>query len=86
MPRRQEPARLVEGGRDEPAVDEAWARLVTGVERDRRLVLGDALGLRQRKSEPGGVLAAAPARRIVVWRDAESLRRMVRVSQGEVLS
>src|SRR5436190_1317390 len=69
VPRREEPARLVERGGDEPAVDEAGPALVPLVEADVGLVLFGALDLRHGQREPERIVAAAPARRVVMRRD-----------------
>ena len=69
VPGGEEPARLVEGGSDESAVNEPGTALVPLVERERRLVPLETLGLGRRQADPVGVGAAAPARGVVVWRN-----------------
>jgi hypothetical protein len=70
VPRGQQAAGLVERGRDEAAVDEPRRRLVALVEPEPRLVLRRALLRRMRQMDSGRVVAAAPAGRVVVRRDA----------------
>ena len=62
VPGGEQPDRLVERARDEPAVDDARAALVALVEREVRLVLGQALGGRQRQVQAVRVVPASPAR------------------------
>jgi hypothetical protein len=69
VPGGEEPARLVQRGRDEAAVDESGAGLVALVEAEVRLVsLGLLLG-REREVDPCRVVAATPAGGVVVRRD-----------------
>jgi hypothetical protein len=67
VPRREQPARLVERGADESSVHDPGPGLVTLAEREGRLVALDSLLGRARKVEAVPALVpAAPARRIVV--------------------
>ena len=70
MPGGEQPARLVERGRDETSVDKPGPRLVSVVEAEAGLVLLRALLRRLRQMDSGRVVAAAPAGRVVVRRDA----------------
>ena len=69
VPGREQPAGLVERGRDEPAVDEPRASLMALVEGKPRFVLRQALAGRAWKPDPGGRTAATPAGGVVVRRD-----------------
>ena len=70
VPRRQQPAGLVQRGSDEPAVDDPRPRLMALAEREARLVSLDPLVLRPRQMEAVRILvAAAPALGIVVRRN-----------------
>jgi hypothetical protein len=69
VPGGEQAAGLVEGGGDEPAVDDAGARLVLRPEREGRLVPLDPLLGRAREMDAFRVLAAAPAGRVVMGRD-----------------
>ena len=51
-------------------MDDSRAALVALVERDVRLVLVEALGLGRRQADPERAVAAAPARGVVMGRDA----------------
>ena len=73
VPRRREPAGLVDQRRDDAAVREARPALVTLVEREGRLVAVGALGLRLGKVESDRVVAAPEARRVVVRRDLQRM-------------
>src|SRR5207245_1928536 len=65
VPRRKEPARLVERRRHEPPVDDAGAGLMPFVDVRVRLVLLDPLALRQRAAQAGAACASpGPAQRI----------------------
>ena len=75
VPGREQPARFVERRRDEPAVHEPRAALVSLVEREVGLVLGQPLGGGRRQPQAGGVVAAAPARRVMVRGDLLHARR-----------
>jgi hypothetical protein len=69
VPRREQPARLVERGGDEAAVDDSRAALVPLVEAEAGFVaLGSLLG-RLRQPDALGVVAAPPTGRIVMRRD-----------------
>ena len=70
VPRGEETAGLVESRGDQAAVDDPRPCLVVVAERDDRLVALDALVGRLREMEALRVVAAAPARRIVVRRNA----------------
>ena len=69
VPGRQQADRLVERAGDEPAVRDPGTALVALVEREVRLVLGQALRGRQRQAQAGRVVAAPPARGVMVRRD-----------------
>ena len=69
VPSGEEAARFVERRTDEPAVDDAGARLVTLAEGKRRLVALDPLLGRKRKMNALGVLTAAPTKGVVVRRN-----------------
>ena len=69
VPGGEKPAGLVEGGCDEAAVGDARARLVARAEGEGRFVVLDSLLGRLREADPLGVVAAAPAERVVVRRD-----------------
>lgn len=68
-PGRKEARRLVERRPDEPAVDEPGSGLVVLREREACLVRLDADLGGVRKVDPRRVVAAAPARGVVVWRN-----------------
>jgi hypothetical protein len=70
VPRREKPARLVEGGADEAAVDDPRRGLVPLGEREGGLVAVDSLLGGRGKVDPFRIIATAPARRIVMGRDA----------------
>ena len=73
MPGREQPAGLVEGRADDPAVDEPRAALVLEPKGDRRLVpLGADRG-RQREPQAVGMNAAPEAGGIVRGRDLNEL-------------
>jgi hypothetical protein len=84
VPRREQAARLVERGRDKAAVDEPRSALVVLVEAERRLVLGRALARRQWQPEPVRIVAAAPARRVVVRRNLQRLWAWKKFSEPAV--
>jgi len=69
VPGGEEPARLVERGRDDAAVRDAGTALVALVEGEERLVLRETCFGRLRQPQTDRVVAAAPARRVVVRRD-----------------
>jgi hypothetical protein len=69
VPRREQPAGLVQGRGDEAAVDEPRTGLVPVGELEVRLVLGQPLLLRLCEVDSIRVVAAAPAGRIVMRRD-----------------
>ena len=66
VPGGEEADRLVQRTGDEPAVDDPGAALMVLAEGEVRLVLGQALRRRERQVQAGGVVAAPPARRIMV--------------------
>jgi hypothetical protein len=70
VPRREEAARLVERGSNESAVDDPGAGLVARPEREDGLVALDALLAWMRQADAVGVVAATPAERVVVRRNA----------------
>jgi hypothetical protein len=70
VPGGEEAAGFVQSGRDEPAVDDAGARLVTRAEGEDGLVALDPLLDRLREADPVRVVAATPAERVVMRRDA----------------
>jgi hypothetical protein len=74
VPGGKEPARLVERGADEPAVDDPRPGLMPLAEGEGGLVALDPLIGRQRKVDSIRVVAAAPTRRVVVRRDAVQRR------------
>ena len=70
VPGREQAARLVERGADEPAVDDSGARLVALAEREGRLVALDPFLRRERQVEAARILfPATPARGVMVGRD-----------------
>jgi hypothetical protein len=69
VPRGEQAAGLVERGRDQTAVDDARAGLVAGAEGEARLVALDPFLGRLGQLDPFGVVAAAPAERVVMRRD-----------------
>ena len=73
VPRRHEPAGLVDERRDEPSVREAGPALMSLVERERRLVAVGALLLGMWQVEADRVVAAPEARRVVVRRDLQRI-------------
>ena len=75
MPRREQPARLVEERGDEPAVGEPRAALVALVVREGRLVLGRAFFGRMLEVKADLVPAAPEARGIVLRGNARGYRR-----------
>ena len=75
VPGRQQPARLVERGRDHPAVCEPGPALVPLVEAEVGLILAEPLLTRQRELDSEWIVAAAPTRGIVVGRDAVGRQR-----------
>ncbi len=80
VPGREQPARLVERGGDEAAVDDAGPALVALVERERRALALEPLLPRLRQSEPLRIVAAPPAGRIVVGRDHQTFSKVPRRS------
>jgi hypothetical protein len=70
MPRREETAGFVERRADEPAVRDARAGLVVLAEGKRRLVPLDALLSREGQMDSLRVVAATPARLLVVREDS----------------
>jgi hypothetical protein len=73
VPGRDEPARLVDQRRDQPAVRQARPALVALVEREGRLVAIRALALGLWEVEADRVVAAPEARRVVVRRDLQRM-------------
>lgn len=74
MPGREQAAGLVESSGDEAAVDDAGAGLVALSEGEGRPVAVDPLLLGKRQMDALGVVAAAPARGVVVRGNAGYLR------------
>jgi hypothetical protein len=70
VPGREQPAGLVQGGADEPAVDDPRCRLVPLAERELRLVSVDALLGREGKVDAVRVVSAPPAGWVVMRRYA----------------
>jgi hypothetical protein len=70
VPGGEEAAGLIESGRDESAVDDARAGLVTRAEGEGGLVALDPLLDRLGKADPIRIVSAAPAERVVMRRDA----------------
>src|SRR5215210_186601 len=70
VPGREEAAGLVERGADESAVDEAGRCLVLRVECEGRGVRRRTFFARDGESDPGRIVAATPAGRIVMWRNS----------------
>ena len=69
VPGGKEPAGFVQGRGDEAAVDDARAGLVVRAEREGSLVALDPLLRGKREADALRVVSAAPAGRIVMWRD-----------------
>jgi hypothetical protein len=69
MPRREEATGLVERGADEASMRDPGRGLVALGEREGRLVPLDSLLVRPRKVDSVRIVAAAPARRIVMGWD-----------------
>jgi hypothetical protein len=70
VPCSEEPARLIQSGADEAAVDDPGCGLVAFAEGKRRPVALDPLLRRQREMDAVRVVAATPTRRVVVRRNA----------------
>jgi hypothetical protein len=70
VPGREDPGRLVQRGGDEASVDEARPCLVVLGEGEAGFVLANSLFGRVRKPDPGRVVPAAPAGRVVMRRDS----------------
>ena len=69
VPCGEEPAGLVEGGADQPAVDDSGRRLVPLAEGEGRLVAVDSLLGRRREVNAVRIVTTTPARRVMVRRD-----------------
>jgi hypothetical protein len=74
VPRGEEAAGFVQGGSDEPAVDESRPCLVALAERERCLVALDLLLRREREVDAVRIVATAPTRWVVVRRDSAQRR------------
>ena len=74
VPRGEEAARLVQRGADKASVDDPRRSLVALAEGKPRLVAIDALLRRRREVDAVRVVATAPTRRVVVWRNSAQRR------------